>query len=437
MWLEALYRATESTLPKELRPPSPSEFMKVSAGERLAHWLTAWSRAMAPRPVVLLIDEADVVSGPAMISLLRQLRSGFHLRPDSFPSSVALIGMRDLRDYLASARDGTSQNPGSPFNIKAASLTLRDFTRENVARLYRQHTRDTGQVFTEEAVSRAFYWTQGQPFMVNALARIATMELVPERADPITESHIDLAKEKLIYSRTTHLDSLGQRLREPRVARIVRAVLLGDELFEIRYDGDDFEYVKDLGLLRKGPSGAEASNPIYREVLARQLSTNVESVVGPPWWPWQKPGGGLDMEALVDAFITWWRQHAEMLVRHEDEPYKEAAAHLAFMGFLQRVVNGGGQVEREYAAGRGRVDLLVSWGGERHLVELKRIPPEGRTARQIREEGTRQLEGHLDRVGLSEGWLLIFDQRPKKTWRQRCWRKELVREGRQLHLRGA
>ncbi|MBM4368620.1 MAG: ATP-binding protein, partial [Deltaproteobacteria bacterium] len=105
-------------------PPLPDG----APGTRLATWLRAWAVAVAPRPLVLFVDEADVLLGEPMVNFLRQLRSGFHLRPGQFPASIALVGMRDLRDYLSAAKDGASVNPGSPFNIKAASLTLRGFT---------------------------------------------------------------------------------------------------------------------------------------------------------------------------------------------------------------------------------------------------------------------------------------------------------------------
>jgi len=81
-----------------------------------------------------------------------------------FPTSVALVGMRDLRDYLAHAKDGVAVNPDSPFNVKAASVTLRNFNAAEVEELYGQHTAATGQVFDSEAVARAFWWTAGQPY---------------------------------------------------------------------------------------------------------------------------------------------------------------------------------------------------------------------------------------------------------------------------------
>ncbi len=436
LWLESVQLYAGQQLPLALRPVPPADLEGKPPGSRLQALLSSWAAQVAPARIVLLLDEADVVAGPALISLLRQLRAGFHTRPENFPSSVALIGMRDLRDYLARAKDGRPVSPGSPFNIKSDSLTLRNFTEAEIGTLYGQHTGDTGQQFTPGAVARASWWTDGQPFLVNALARICVRELAPIVEDQpppeITSAHIDTAKERLILSRTTHLDSLAERLKEPRVAAIVQAVITGD--LGIPYDTDDFQYVVDLGLIRRGHGGAETANPIYREILARQIGYNFQENLRRPWWRWATPEGRLDFPALVDAFITWWRENADALT--EDLPlYPEAVPHFAFMAFLQRVVNGGGTVLREYAANRGAIDLVVLYGPDRFVVEIKRVRPRDGLER-IRTEGITQLSGYLDSLGADEGWLLVFDSREGRSWDQRCWTEEVELEGRTLHLRG-
>jgi len=437
IWLHALARGA-AALPEAQRPDTPREILVAAPGTRLARFLGAWSEKVAPRRLVLLLDEADIVSGPALVSLLRQLRAGFNGRgAGAFPSSVALVGMRDLRDYLTHAKDGVTVNPGSPFNIKSASLTMRNFAEDEVAQLYGQHTDETGQVFSPEASARSFWWTQGQPFLVNALARICVMELTPGPEEMITEAHIDAAKERLILARTTHLDSLGERLKEPRVARVVQPVLLGDTPFSIQYDHDDFDYVLDLGLIRRGPQGAEPACPLYREVLARQVSANIQGAINQPWWRWSTPEGRLDFPALVDAFLDWWRENEGAITAHGNKQYPEALPHLAFMAFLQRVVNGGGQVMREYAAGRKAIDLVVTYGVDRFVVELKRVFTSGKNPERVRAEGLAQLAGYLDTLDEVEGWLIIFDQRPGRDWAARLWRDEQDVGERRILLRGA
>jgi len=160
-------RAAQADLPPELQPPPwPAE----APGGQIAAGLQAWVKA-CPRPLVLFLDEIDALQGEALVAVLRQIRAGYPRRPDAFPWSLALVGLRDVRDEkLASGGAPVSSHSSSPFNIKVESLTLRSFTREEVVELYAEHTGDTGQAFTPEALDRVFELTQGQPWLVNALA---------------------------------------------------------------------------------------------------------------------------------------------------------------------------------------------------------------------------------------------------------------------------
>jgi hypothetical protein len=175
--------ATKARLPAELQPTDWPPVAEV--GSRIQTALQAWAIA-APKPLVILIDEIDSLQDEALLSVLRQLRSGFPDRPEAFPQSIGLIGLRDVRDYKVAAGGGPNLNTSSPFNIKVASLTIRDFNRDEVAELYGQHTADTGQTFTESAIDYAFELTQGQPWLVNALAKEVVEELVPDRQTAIT-----------------------------------------------------------------------------------------------------------------------------------------------------------------------------------------------------------------------------------------------------------
>ncbi|MBM4366072.1 MAG: ATP-binding protein, partial [Deltaproteobacteria bacterium] len=362
-WIEIIDGDARFQLNAALHPPPAPSGVE---GNRLRPWLRAWAAALHPVPLVLFLDGTDSVTGAPLGSLLRQLRAGFQERPRGFPSSVALIGLRDLRDYLSAAKDGASVNPGSPFNIKAASLTLRGFTRDEVATLYGQHTSDTGQPFDEAAIDRAFHWSQGQPFLVNALAAECMDRLVTDRSVPISAADIDEAKERLVLSRTTHLHNLAHRLREPRVASIVSAVLSGDD--DVPANTDDFDYCVDLGLLDPVARPARVANPLYREVVARQLALRGQENLWLPDAPWLAADGTLDAAVLVGTFLQWWRENSDFATRNTPEGYHEATVHLCVMAFVQKVVNGGDGVTREYAAGTGRVDLCVEVAGKRTLI---------------------------------------------------------------------
>jgi hypothetical protein len=260
-------------------------------------------------------------------------------------------------------------------------------------------------VFVPEAVDRAFALTQGQPWLVNALARQLTQVLVRDRAEPIGAANVDEAAEILIRRQDTHLDSLIERLREPRVRAIIEPMLAGETLGEI--SEDDRRFAVDLGLVRRSEAGGlEVANPIYREVIVRTLAGGAADSLPQIPITWLTPEGRLDKGGLLRSFMDFWAQHGEPLLR--TAPYHEVAPHLVLMAFLHRVVNGG-SIEREYAIGRGRMDLCLRYAGETLAIEIKVWRP-GRPDPQA--AGLAQLDGYLAGLGLDSGWLVIFDHRP-------------------------
>ena len=142
--------------------------------EALTEALTRWSMA-DPKPLVLLIDEID-----SLIAVLRQLRAGYGQRPEGFPESVVLCGVRDYR--IHSSLENVAVAGGSAFNVRAESLRLGDFTRAEVGTLLARHTEETGQAFTPEALETVWARTRGQPWLVNALCRRACFDVEAGRA---------------------------------------------------------------------------------------------------------------------------------------------------------------------------------------------------------------------------------------------------------------
>ena len=200
---------------------------------------------------------------------------------------------------------------------------------------------------------------------------------------------------------------------EPRVRRVIEPLLAGELVGGETYD-DDVTYVRDLGLVTAGKP-VQIANPIYREVIARVLSAAAEDNIDLDPRAFVLPDGRLDMRRLLEEFAGFWREHGESLRR--GMPYPEAAPQLVLMAYLQRVVNGGGYVDREYGVGRGRIDLCVRWpltdaGGkrawQRAALELK-VWRDGRPDPLAR--GLEQLDGYLAGLGLSEGILVLFDGR--------------------------
>jgi hypothetical protein len=401
-------------LPEELRPPA--SWIDGPPGSRLNGALSAWAKA-CPLPLALVFDEIDSLQGNSLISVLRQLRAGYQDRPEAFPSSVILCGLKDVRDYkMASGGDASRLGTASPFNIKVKSMKLASFTNEQVHNLYLQHTEETGQIFEHEALDLAFELTQGQPWLVNAVAREIVEEMKVPLSVSITARHIDQAKERLILARATHIDSLVSNLQKTRVRRLIEPIMAGGLVVGVDSYNDDLLYLQDLGLIAPN-NPLRIANPIYREVIVRILANPAETQVILDPRSFVQTDGRLNMELLVEEFLTFWKEHGEILATGTS--YHEVAPQLVLMAFLQRVVNGGGYVEREYGVGRGRIDLMVRWPyqdkdgkhqWQREAFELKVwrdkfVDP--------LNKGLVQLDDYLTRLSLDQGYLVIFDRRKK------------------------
>ncbi|XXY54388.1 AAA family ATPase [Sorangium sp. So ce269] len=409
--LDAIRQRAKQALPAELRP---RPFPPASGTSLLVAALRAWAEA-CPRPLALFFDEIDALRGQGLISVLRQLRSGFPERPDHFPASVVLCGLRDVRDYKAqSGGDPSRLGTSSPFNVKVESLRLGDFTPDEVRALYGQHAEETGQPFTEAAIARAVELTGGQPWLVNAMGREIVEKMRVPPAAAITAAHVEHAKERLIFERATHLDSLVARLMEPRVRRVIEPLLSGGFAGGDTYD-DDASYVRDLGLVALDRP-LRIANPIYREVIVRVLASPAEDAISVEPRAFVRSDGRLDVERLLREFAAFWREHGALLAGRM--PYNEVAPQLVLMAYLQRVVNGGGHVDREYGVGRGRIDLLVRWpftgedgkrAWQREAIELK-VWRAGE--RDPLLKALWQIDAYLHGLSLDTGVVVVFDRRP-------------------------
>ncbi|MEU7827404.1 hypothetical protein [Nonomuraea sp. NPDC049129] len=152
------------------------------------------------------------------------------------------------------------------------------------------------------------------------------------------------------------------------------------------------------------------------------------------------PDGRFDLPRLLQEFVVFWREHGEVLIRQEG--YHEAACQIILMAFLHRLVNGGGHLDREYAAGTKRLDVLVRWPytgpeGERQVQrEAMELKVWRASENDPKPDGLAQLDRYLDRLTLTTGVLVIFDRRPEAPpWKERGgFEQAATPSGRQITL---
>ncbi len=286
----------------------------------------------------------------------------------------------------------------------------------------------TGQRFDEAIWPELWEDTRGQPWLVNALGHECTWEdreLRKNRSLPVTLERYKAARERLIQSRATHLDQLTDKLREPRVHRVIAAILAADDreadALHDQVPLDDLQYVEDLGLIQSRPQWRIA-NRIYREVIPRELTYTTQTrITHEQAWYVRPHDRRLDIPKLLAAFQQFFRENADAWI--ERFQYKEAGPQLLLQAFLQRIVNGGGRISREYGLGRRRTDLFLEWPlneqegflgpVQRVVLELKILH---KSLEATIEEGLAQTAAYADQCGAEEAHLIVFDRRPDRSW---------------------
>lgn len=384
------------------------------------------------RPFVVFFDEVDGLQDGTLLTFLRQLRDGFITRHQiPFMHSVALVGLRNIRDYKSQIREGQfTLGSASPFNVITKALTLNNFTRDEVKSLLSQHTDATAQLFADEVCSKIFEYSSGQPWLVNALGREIINDILQnDTSKEITVAFVDQAVKNIILRRDTHIDSLLDKLKDPRVRKIIEPLILGKE-DEIDITDDDTQYCLDLGLLKIDQKILKPANLIYGEVIIRTLNYrtqfSLESKIQNVWIDAQ---GRINMDGLLQGFQQFWRENSAVWAGKYE--YKEAAPHLILQAFLQRVINGGGSILREYAAGRERMDLCVVYQNYKYPIELKI-----KYTNSVVEKGLLQLARYMDTVNEQTGWLVIFDRDETKSWDEKIfWTSESI-DGKVIHVVG-
>ncbi|MFN4022990.1 MAG: ATP-binding protein, partial [Hydrogenophilus thermoluteolus] len=139
----------------------------------------------------------------------------------------------------------------------------------------------------------------------------------------------------------------------------------------------------------------------------------------------------LQIPKLLTAFQEFFREHSDAWL--QGFSYREAGPQLLLQAFLQRIVNGGGRINREYGLGRKRTDLLIEWPldpdqgllgpKQKGVIECKLVR-NGKNPEAVVTEGIAQVADYADRSGAKEAYLVVFDRRDAIPWEARIWQRE-------------
>lgn len=385
-------------LPADVAVP---RFPEAPVGNRIGAALSAFAQE-CPRPLVIFLDGLDALSWDVRSSLVRQVRAGKPRRPRAFPWSIGFASLRELREMDVPAGPARETAPASSTGLDAEIVTLPPFSRSDVATLLSAVQERTGQEVMSSAVDRVYELSQGHPYLVNALG-LRVIECVEGRNHPITSVDVEKARDLLLERRGGLLDEISDRARDPRLRAVLEHVV--NEASK-EPPVEDVRIAFDLGVVRRSAEGRLViAAPFWLALVARLIPNAMRSVFPTGQPPWVGPAGELDTDRLLEAFLEFWRKHGDALF--SSLPYGELSP-LVLTSFLNRVIKSGGLIEREYALGRGRMDVCIRQGGVSLPLVVK--------VRRDREpeplaEGLAQLDEAMAKLHTDKGWLVIFDRR--------------------------
>lgn len=203
---------------------------------------------------------------------------------------------------------------------------------------------------------------------------------------------------------------------------------------------DDQRYVEDLGLITTFPQ-IFVSNRIYSEIIPRELTWVAQTRIVQDLSWYQSADQRLDMRKLLSEFQQFFRKNSEIWI--ERFQYKEAGPQLLLQAFLQRVLNGGGRLNREYGLGRKRTDLLIQWPldkekgffgpVQRIVIELKILKGKLDT---LLAAALDQTADYADKNKADEAHIIIFNRDPGTPWNKKIWQKQVRHENIKIRVWG-
>ena len=366
-----------------------------------------------PYHLCLFIDEFEDIPQDVLDGFLRTLR-GIYLRKQrderyNILHSLGLIGVRSISQM-------TFSGMSSPFNIHE-SISISNFTTEQVRELLTQYSEETGEVFPEEVIEFIADKTGGQPYLVNLVAKILTTEIKPyTEIRPITISDAEDAYMKMLTMRgNTNFDSIVKRIRNEKYKdRLIRIIYR--ENVEYNPRDEVIEYLVTFGIVTEQQNYCVISSPAYSTLIIDCykpcINGDIHEYFPEGYQPLFDSEGFIKPHPVIENFQYFLPQVDPNFYFPEGTPL-EIVPHyflLSQFNILSRHI--GGHARAEVHQGHKRMDIVVfEKGGRKTVIECKIW-----RGVAYQQEAREQVVDYLVHEGLSLGYLVIFAQSQKTSY---------------------
>lgn len=374
-----------------------------------------------PKKIVLLIDEVDASSNfDVFLKFLAILRNKYLIR-DLVPTfhSVVLAGVHDIKSLKFKMRNPEDAQFNSPWNIATDFNVVMEFYPNEIAYMLRQYSEaENVKMNDEEIAEKLYYYTSGYPFLVSKLCKTIAEDILPKKEDKTqwTLDDLEMSVQMLLREENnTNFDSLIKNLENNEdLYRMVYALLFEGVVIPFNPDEATVRMGRMYGIF-SGNGQLKIHNRIYEQRIynfmvanrMREMLKKNEYRIGDNYVNHE---GGLDFPRILRKFQSFMKEQYSK----RNKKLIEREWRLIFLAFLKPIINGKGYDFKEVETSEEkRLDIVVTYLREKHVIELKLWYGEESHAR-----GLNQLANYLDIHGTNKGWLLIFDDRKKPTWRE-------------------
>jgi hypothetical protein len=368
------------------------------------------------KKIVIFIDEFDGIPVSELenfLTTLRELYQRYKKQTDKALYSIGLVGIRNITKLIVGGV--------SPFNI-ADKVKLPPFTLKNVHDLYTQYAEETNQPFTEEAVRKVFDETSGQPWLVNRLGTILTVDIKPQTTDPITREDVEKAVEILLYEENSHFDNITEKAKQYKETFI-------DIVFNgVEYIPGDEEQSLLLthGLIKAEGKEVRVSNPIYKKRFTRMFFRDVAGKVDISFKRYYLPDGSLNMERVLVDFEKYIARIGAAAFYSTNKPMEVTGKFQLTAWLYQFVSEGKGELYYESKTGLGIMDIMLIYKDRKYIIETK-----VKRYRGTVDEALEQLaDKYLLPERVSHGYIVMFD--PKTRVGELCTPQKHILEGKEI-----
>ncbi|MEM8528355.1 MAG: AAA family ATPase [Bacteroidota bacterium] len=374
------------------------------------------------KKIVVLIDEIDKASNNQLfLSFLGMLRTKYldTLAGDdhTFHSAI-LAGVHDIKSLKLKIAPDSKNKFNSPWNIAIDFKVEMSFNPSEIEVMLKGYQQERGvEMDTTAIADEIYYYTSGYPYLVSKLSKFVDEDVLPDQVEKVWNSEVTYAAFKLItyggYS-TTLFDSLTKYLENYEdLFRMVFDITINGASYSFNINAPVINIANTYGIIRDDNGFCRIHNRIFEQrlygyFLAKQATE--KGIIEPAEDPGFFLNGHLNLELILSKFQEFMQENYS----HRDTQFLEREGRLIFLSFLKPILNGKGFDFKEPVVGdERRMDIVITHANKRYVVELKRWKGE-----VYHQEGLQRLGEYLDTYHLQKGFLLIFDFRKSKVYKE-------------------